>query len=80
MVYKSVSGIQGNVANIWSSKGSVNEERDDVLNTNNFFKGHYKNRIVDEWRVYKPKEVNSIVILMHNNNNNNNIAVSFLIA
>ena len=57
MVYKAVSGVPGNVAKVWTNKGAVNEERDDALNTNNFFKGHYKNRIVDEWRLYRPKEV-----------------------
>ncbi|XP_062517770.1 uncharacterized protein LOC134193008 [Corticium candelabrum] len=61
MVYKAVSGVSGNVADVWTKTGVSNEEQVNALNTNNFFKGHYKNRIVDEWRSYRPKEV--VVVL-----------------
>ena len=64
MVYKAVSGVSGNVADVWTKTGVSNEEQVNALNTNNFFKGHYKNRIVDEWRSYRPKEVKSVFIIL----------------
>ena len=57
MVYKAVSGVLANLADLWMNEGVLNEKHIDALNTSYVFKDHYKNRIVDQWREYKPKEV-----------------------
>ena len=65
MVYKVVSGVLGNLTDLWINEGVANETQEDALNTSSVFKGHYKNRIVDIWRVYRPKEVNKNLVTMH---------------
>lgn len=57
LVFKVVSGITGRPATIWDMSISTYEFSLAALNTNNSFKHHYKNRIVQNWSEFKPVEV-----------------------
>jgi hypothetical protein len=57
MVYKLVSQVRGRAADMWIDSGTVNEGELRVLNTNNEFKAHYKNIIVDNFESVAPTEV-----------------------
>ena len=60
MVFKGVSGVKSDVFSAWSNAGVINENKIEALDTNNLFKAHYKNRLVNEWREFRPQEVNSL--------------------
>jgi hypothetical protein len=47
----------GRAADLWTKIGTVNENELSALNSNNVFKGHYKNMIVDKWTQFGHQEV-----------------------
>ena len=60
MVFKTVSGgARTNIAKWWNQPLPSSESVLTALNTNNIFKGIYKNRIVNNvnWRIFNPIEV-----------------------
>ena len=57
MVFKHVSGVSADIYQLWTSADSLNENKTEALNVNSSFKGHYKNRFVQNWQTTNPKEV-----------------------
>ena len=57
MVFKLVAGIPGRPATAWNLPFTTFEYSLAALNSDNDFKHHYKNRIVQKWRVFAPSEV-----------------------
>lgn len=57
MVFKVVSGVVSDIYRLWSSANSFNECKTEALNVNASLKGHYKNRLVNNWNAVNPKEV-----------------------
>jgi len=67
MVFKLVSGVSADIYQLWTSANSLNENKTEALNINSSFKGHYKNRFVQNWQTANPMEVGSWT---YNNSNN----------
>ena len=65
MVFKVVAGSSGRIAAWWTQPNPSSEFNTAALNTNNTFKGFYKNRIVtaDKWKTFKHKEVSIFDVL-----------------
>ena len=59
MVFKVVSGVAADIYQLWTSADSFNENKTEALNISSSFRGHYKNRFVQNWQTTKPKEVES---------------------
>ena len=59
MVFKLVSGVSADIYQLWTSADSLNENKTEALNVKSSFKGHYKNRFVQNWQTANPKEVES---------------------
>lgn len=59
MVFKVVSGVPTDIYQLWTSADSFNENKTEALTVNSSFRGHYKNRFVQNWQTTKPKEVES---------------------
>ena len=59
MVFKLVSGVPADIYQLWTSADPFNEDKTEALNVNSSFKGHYKNRFVQNWKTANPKEVDS---------------------
>ena len=57
MVFKHVSGVSGDIYQLWTSADSLNENKTEALNVNSLFSGHYKNRFVQNWQTTNPKKV-----------------------
>ena len=57
MVFKVVSGVVSDIYRLWSSANSFNEYKTEALNVNASLRGHYKNRLVNNWNAVNPKEV-----------------------
>ena len=57
MVFKLVAGIPGRPETAWNLPFTSFEYSLAALNTNNDFKHHYKNRIVQNWSAFAPTEV-----------------------
>ncbi len=60
MVFKLIAGIPGRPASIWNMASTSNEYSQAALNKKNDFKHHYKNRIVQNWSLFKPTQVKKI--------------------
>jgi hypothetical protein len=54
------------MSDIWQSPSTFNESSLEVLNVENSFKSHYKNRIVQEWSTFSPTQVKKIYVLPKN--------------
>ena len=65
MVYKLVAGVAGKAVELWNQAFPTNEFKTEVLNTNNDFKHHYKNRIVQNWNLFHPSEVKTLYLRNH---------------
>ena len=59
MVFKVVSSVPADIYQLWTSANSFNENKSEALAVNSSFKGHYKNRFVQNWQTTKHKEVES---------------------
>ena len=59
MVFKLVSGVPADIYQLWTSADPFNEDKTEALNVNSSFKGHYKNRFVQNWKTANPTEVDS---------------------
>lgn len=57
MVFKLVSGVPADIYQLWTSANSLHENEREALNINSSYKGHYKNRFVQNWEITKPNEV-----------------------
>ena len=57
MVFKVVSGVSADIYQLWKSADSLNENKTEALNVDSLFKGHYKNRLLQNWQTANPKEV-----------------------
>ncbi|CAB3988989.1 Hypothetical predicted protein [Paramuricea clavata] len=81
LVFKLIAGISGGPAKIWRTPFSTYEYSLAALNTKNDFKHHYKNRIVQNWSLFKPSEAKVAlyksdkeeVVLRFNAANSNNV-------
>ncbi len=62
MVFKLVAGIPGRPAKTWNMPFSTYEYSLAALGTTNYYKHHYKNRIVQNWSLFKPSEVKNVFI------------------
>ena len=62
MVFKAVSGVAARTGTIWSAETTKNEEESSAIDTTDFFKDHYKNRIATpkNWAVFKPRLVSTL--------------------
>ena len=68
MVFKLIAGISGRPATTWNMALPSYEYSLAALNTNADFKHHYKNRIVQNWRLFKPSEVKHVLQLSKRDN------------
>lgn len=57
MVFKVVFGVVLDIYRLWLLVNFFNEYKIEVLNVNVFFKGYYKNCLVNNWNVVNFKEV-----------------------
>ena len=58
MIFKVVGGIAPtSIDMLWSSPDAFAENVDAALDTTSKYKGHYKNRIVQSWQTFNPREV-----------------------
>ena len=58
MVFKAVENvILPKVGELWSSQSSHSENITATLDLTATFQAHYKNRIVQDWQKFNPKEV-----------------------
>ena len=62
-MFKVIAGVSGRPAAIWNLPFSNYEFSLAALNTNNDFKHHYKNRIVQNWNQFKPSEVKLVHVI-----------------
>ena len=62
MVYKLVAGVAGKAVELWNQAFPKNEFKAEALNTNNDFKHHYKNRIVQKWNLFHLSEVKALYL------------------
>ena len=58
MIFKVVGGVSSHVIDeLWSSSDTLAEDIDAALDTTSTHQGHYKNRIVQNWQTFNPREV-----------------------
>lgn len=58
MIFKVVGGIAAtSVDELWFSPDTIAENNDTALDTTSTYRGHYKNRIVQNWQTFNPREV-----------------------
>lgn len=58
MIFKVVGGVAPHALDqLWSSPDTLAEDIDAVLDTTSTYQGHYKNRIVQSWQTFNPREV-----------------------
>jgi len=61
MIFKVVGGVSSHVIDeLWSSSDTLAENIDAALETTSTHQGHYKNRIVQNWQAFNPREVSRI--------------------
>ncbi|CAB3997875.1 Hypothetical predicted protein [Paramuricea clavata] len=80
LVFKLIAGISGGPVKTWKMPFPTYEYSLAALKTNNDFKHHYKNRIVQNWSAFKPSEARVVlykggkeeVVLRFNAANSNN--------
>ncbi len=67
LVFKAIAGVPGVMSDIWQSSSTVKESSLEALNTENDFKNHYKNRIIQEWSLFSPTQVRkeNIIYVLH---------------
>ena len=59
MIFKVVGGFVPTtlIDELWSSPDTLAENVNAALDTTSKYQGHYKNRIVQNWQTFNPKEV-----------------------
>lgn len=57
MVFKAIAGVPGRIAGYWKLPYLTSECSLEALNKKNSYKKFYKNRIVQNWDKFSPKEV-----------------------
>ena len=57
MVFKVIAGVPGRVAKYWKLPYTTSEYTLEALNKMNTYKKFYKNRIIQNWDMFTPKEV-----------------------
>ena len=57
MVFKAIAGVPGRIAGHWKLPYPMFEYSLAALNKENKFKHHYKNRLIQYWDKFTPKEV-----------------------
>ena len=57
MVFKTIAGELEVISSIWNDDQPYNENLLETLNKDNEFRGHYKNKIVQNWEVFNPLQV-----------------------
>ena len=58
MIFKVVGGIASYaIDKLWFSPDTLAENIDAALDTTSKYQGHYKNRIVQNWKTFNPREV-----------------------
>ena len=57
LVFKTIAGESGIMSNIWNDAHPYNENSTEALNKDNEFRLHYKNKIVQNWKVFNPFQV-----------------------
>lgn len=62
-MFKTIAGESGAIKNIWKDPLTHEESSLVALNKKNSFKHHYKNRIVQDWKMFNPTEVAIILII-----------------
>lgn len=61
MVFKVVGGFAPTtIAQLWTSPDTLAENVNLALDTTSKYKGHYKNRIVQNWHTFNPREVSRL--------------------
>ena len=61
MVFKAVAGVEDDVYKLYCSRQTSSENKEEALDVTNTFHHHYKNRIVSNWKKFKPCEVLSFI-------------------
>lgn len=60
MIFKVVGGAAPpSIDQLWYSSDALAEDIDAALDTSSTYQGHYKNRIVQDWQIFNPREVSS---------------------
>ena len=59
-----MADVPGIMSDIWQSPSTFNESSLEVLNVENSFKSHYKNRIVQEWSTFSPTQVKKYMFFL----------------
>jgi hypothetical protein len=62
MVFKLIAGIPGRPSTLWNMRCPSNEYSLEALNKKNNLKNHYKNKIVQNWNLFKPTQVQDVFI------------------
>lgn len=58
MIFKVVGGLAPpSIDQLWSSPDTLAENVNAALGTTSKYQGHYKNRIVQHWQTFNPREV-----------------------
>lgn len=57
MIFKVIDHVPGTFLNLWQDQPTLEENSLEALNADNTFKNHYKNRIVQEWDTFNPRQV-----------------------
>lgn len=71
MVFKVVGGVTSHVIDqLWSSPDTLAEDIDAALDTTSAYQGLYKNRFVQNWQTFNPREVS------RHENGTENIAIT----
>ena len=61
MIFKVVQGVSPfTVDQLWFSSDTLAENVDAALDTTSTYQEHYKNRIVQNWQTFNPREVRRI--------------------
>ena len=61
MIFKVIGGINSSFSagEFWNSIDTFSENVTAALDTTSSYRGNYKNRIVQSWQMFSPKEVNT---------------------
>ena len=61
MIFKVIGGINSSFSagEFWNSSDTFSENVTAALDTTSSYRGNYKNRIVQSWQMFSPKEVNT---------------------
>ena len=66
MVFKVLAGVPGRVAKYWKLPCTTSEYTLEALNKMNTHKKFYKNRIIQNWNIFTPKEVRQVLTIYYN--------------